>query len=464
MTPQEAHRFWFGRVDYERRTPLPGDLKLDRMRLLLSLLGNPQERLRFVHVAGSKGKGSMSAMLAAVLQASGYRTGLFTSPHLSRVEERFQVDGMAIEPAELTALLGDIATACRLPGARLSPLGPLADTLTFFEIATAVGFLHFARRRAEVTVLEVGLGGRFDSTNVCLPLVSVLTSISFDHMQQLGNTLERIALEKAGIVKSGRPTLSGVTVPEARRAIEDTCRRRGAPLLQLGTDFTFEYDPALIGKGEDRPGKLRVRTASRSWPAFEMGLVGAHQAANAALVVLAVEILRRQGLTIPDAALARGLVEVHWPARLEVLGRKPLVLLDCAHNVASAQALVRTLEESFPLDPAAGPPRRLLLFAASRDKDLAGMLEVLAGPFDRIFLTRFQSNPRCADPGELVELLPERFRKSATVCQDPEEAWNLARAAASPHDLVCITGSVFLAGEMRSLLLDRIPHGLAAGM
>src|SRR5262245_3062550 len=198
MTYEEALRYWFGRVNYEQRSPRPSDLKLDRMRALLERLGNPQRRLRVVHVAGSKGKGSTSAMLAAVLQHAGHRTGLFTSPHLARVEERIQVNGAPVSPEELAVLMADVRPAGEALDARKPPE---AVGVTFFEIATALGLLHFVRRRVEVAVLEVGLGGRFDATNVCLPRVAVITSISYDHVQQLGPTLANIATEKAGIVK-----------------------------------------------------------------------------------------------------------------------------------------------------------------------------------------------------------------------------------------------------------------------
>ena len=203
MTYDDALAFWYGRVNYERKSPQPGDLKLDRMRALLRCLGDPHEKLRTVHVAGSKGKGSTSAMLAAILQQAGYRTGLFTSPHLVRVEERVQVDGVPVTRDELAALMTDVRAA--VEAGRLAP--------TFFEVATALGFLHFVRRRVGVAVIEVGLGGRLDSTNVCRPLVAIITSISHDHTQMLGSKLESIAAEKAGIIKPGCPVVSGVTVP-----------------------------------------------------------------------------------------------------------------------------------------------------------------------------------------------------------------------------------------------------------
>lgn len=453
MTHAEALGFWFGRINYEQKSPQPSDLSLDRIRVLLELLGRPQERYRIVHVAGSKGKGSTSAMLASVLRQAGYRVGLFTSPHLVEVGERIQVDGVPIGPEELTQVMEDIATACaQVKPSRYLPPGlyPLAQTLTFFEIATALGYLHFARRRVNLAVVEVGLGGRFDSTNVCQPLLSIITSISFDHTRQLGNTLALIAREKAGIIKKGRPTVSGARAPEARSVIEQVCAERASPLFQADRDFVYRYAPARFEAGEDRPGVMEVKTWKRNWPPLRLGLVGEHQAANAALVVAAVEVLREQGMPLPDAAMADGLAQVQWPARLERLAEKPLVLLDCAHNVASVEALVQALETSYPLPPTG---KRLLLFAGSRDKDLPGMLQVLVPRFDQTFLTSFSSNPRRVLPEELRDMLALPLQKKVELLADSRDAWRLARSKAGPEDLLCITGSVFLAGELRPIIL-----------
>jgi len=455
MDHAQASQFWFGRVNFEQRSPRPGDLTLHRMLALLALLGNPHHRLRIVHVAGSKGKGSTSAMLASILRRAGYRTGLYTSPHLVEVEERIQVDDQPISREELTTLLADIHAACaRQPHwqaeAGSEPVPPLGEALTFFEIATAAGFLHFVRRRVEVAVVEVGLGGRFDSTNVCTPLLSIITSISFDHTQQLGDTLALIAMEKAGIIKPGRPVVSGARVPEARLEIENISRARQAPLQQLDVDFQYEHQPACIEDGRQRLPRVTITTARRRWPWMELGLIGEHQAANAALAVAAVEHLRAAGLTIPERSVAEGLAGVRWPARLEVVARHPLVLIDCAHNHASMEALVETLRCSFPLHPGG---KRLLIFASSRDKDVPAMLRILVPHFDHIYLTRFATSPRSVPGEHLAAMLPAGATIPFTVCPDPAQAWHAARASAGADDLICVTGSVFLAGELRPLLL-----------
>jgi dihydrofolate synthase/folylpolyglutamate synthase len=453
---QAARDFWYGLINFEHRAPTPADLKLDQMRALMARLGDPHRRLRVLHVAGSKGKGSTAAMLAAILRRAGYRTGLFTSPHLCRVEERFQVDGDLISRDELTALLNEVrGVVCGewgVGGKTNAPAHPTPHTShttpTFFEVATALGFLHFVRRRVDAAVVEVGLGGRLDSTNVCDPVAALITSISFDHTLQLGNRLASIAAEKAGIVKPGRPALSGAVVPEARAVIERVCRERGAPLRQLGVDFHYRYEPGRISAQVTRPARVQVTTLRRRWPLFDLNLLGEHQAANAAGVVACVEVLREKGWHLPDAAVAAGLAEVSWPARLEVIRRRPFLVLDCAHNVASAQALADTLVASFP------PARRLLVFAGSSDKDLAGMFRVLAPHFAHAYLTRYTDNPRAVAAEELAALWDASGGGDRTLCRGPAEAWRAARDAADPDDLICVTGSVFLAGELRPLLLE----------
>ncbi len=439
LSPEKA--WWYGLINFEQRTPHADDLKLEHMRSLLARLDNPHHRLRVVHVAGSKGKGSTAAMLASILRQAGYRTGLFTSPHLCRVEERFQVDGQAITTDELTALLGDIRGCIEAEGRS----GGVP--YTFFEVATAAGFLHFVRRRVETAVMEVGLGGRLDSTNVCRPIVSVITSISFDHTHLLGDRLAAIAAEKGGIIKPGRPVISGTTVPEARVVIERLSRERRAPLRQLIVDFRFTYSPGKVTPTHTHRSRVSVATERRRWPNFELNLLGDHQAANAAVAVACIETLQAEGWHVPDTAVACGLAEVSWPARLEVVGRRPLIVLDCAHNVASALALVRTLHASFP------PARCLLIFAGSSDKDLAGMFRVLAPHFAHAFLTRYTSNARSVPAEHLAELLRANGSLPATLCATPADAYHSARAAAGPDDLIVITGSVFLAGELRPVIV-----------
>jgi dihydrofolate synthase/folylpolyglutamate synthase len=432
MTYDEALAVWYGRINYEVRAARPGDLKLERMRALLRRLGDPHDRLRLVHVTGTKGKGSTAAMLAAVLHAAGYRVGLFTSPHLTHVEERIRVDGVPISREELTARIAAV-----LPAVEAMEGGSLPGP-TFFEIGTALSFLHFLYRRCDIAVIEVGLGGRFDSTNVCRPLVSVITSVGLDHTAQLGNTLEAIASEKAGIIKPGVPVVSGVIDPGPREIIRRTAREQRAPLRELREQFRFEY----------QTGRVTVKTERTAFPSLELNLLGEHQAHNAALAVATVERLRDAGLAVPEAAIRRGLATVRWPARVEVLSRSPVVILDTAHNVPSAEALVATLRQSFP-----EVRHKSVVFAVSADKQFPEMLRVMAGYFDHFHLTQYGNNPRCVPPETLAEVLTTVAPQTAvSIHPTSADAWAAARSCATAEDLVCVTGSVFLAGELRPLL------------
>jgi len=446
-TYEEALAFWHGRVNYEQRG-MPADLrelKLDRMRALLERLGNPHERLQIVHVAGSKGKGSTAAMLACVLQRAGYRTGLFTSPHLCRVEERIQVNQAPIPANAITQLMGELEP-------KVLALESKGSSPTFFEIVTALGFLHFAREKVDWAVLEVGLGGRFDSTNVCTPRLCVITSISFDHTQQLGPTLVDIAREKAGIIKPGVMVIHGVEDPGARMVVEESSLRQDNPVRGLGIDFFCDDEPGWIDAEATRLPRVTVSTARRVWPAFELGLLGPHQARNAAVAVASIGALQQQGALIGDEAVAAGLREVQWPARMEVVSRRPMVILDCAHNTASVQALVDTLQSSFP------PARRTLLFAASGDKDLRAMLALLTPHFQRAIFTRYTASQRGADAAGLARLWHEAGGGLAEVATTPADAWKLASTSTGIQDMIVITGSVFLAGELGPLLpRDSLP-------
>ena len=447
---QAALAFLYGRIDYERALAMPygsRELKLDRMRELLRRLGNPQDRLAIVHVAGTKGKGSTSAMIAAALSAAGYSTGLYTSPHLDRLEERFQVDGKPCAADELVELTDSLRPVVAEMDREASDVAADETGPTYFELTTAIGLLHFVRRRVDAAVLEVGLGGRLDSTNVCSPRLTIITSISFDHMKQLGNTLEAIAREKAGIVKPGVTMISGVTSAGPRHEIEEICRNREAPLVQLGRDFDFAYHPAAHSDESAQPSIDFVsHTQGREQfrRGVKLGLLGAHQGANAAVALAALDQLTSQGWTVPDAAVRRGLADVRWPARVEVVARRPTVILDAAHNVASIAALVQTLRESFTAR------RRILVFATTRDKQVCEMLAVLLPHFDHVILTRYDNNPRGLPPDELAGLAKPVADAPIQVCPNPESAWRAACELASDDDLICVTGSFFIAAEMRS--------------
>lgn len=452
-------RFLYGRIDYER-TPAGPDpntrFKLGRMRELLDRLGGLDDRLPIVHVAGTKGKGSTVAMIAVILSAAGYRTGTFTSPHLDRIEQRIMLDGRPCSAAELVELVARLRPAVEAMDRRASSGDdPTGGGPTYFEITTAMALLHFAQNKVDAAVLEVGLGGRLDSTNVCHPCVSVITSISFDHTRQLGDTLAEIAREKAGIVKPGVPVVSGVLHggvlrDEPREVIREICRVRDCRLRELGVDFDFHYRPpqrldlapatAKLDFHMPEPGR------SGGYRDVALGLVGRHQAANAAVALATLDELRHCGWRISERAIRTGLAEVRCPARVEVLARRPTVVIDAAHNRASIDALVEVLAESF------APRRRLLIFAATREKDIRGMLDRLLGEFDEVVFTRYQDNPRAVDPEELSELATELTSRRYPVHAEPAAAWRHVRRQAAPEDLVCVTGSFFIAAEIRRLI------------
>lgn len=446
-----ALAFLFERIDYERAVAVAyssREFRLDRMRELLARLGDPQQGLPIVHVAGTKGKGSTSAMIAAALSAAGYRTGLFSSPHLDRIEERMAIDGRPCSAEEFAALAEIVRPVAEEFDRRGQIRQPPEPGPTYFELTLAMALLHFAKSGAQAVVLEVGLGGRLDATNVCQPAVSVITSISFDHMRQLGNTLASIAGEKAGIIKPGVPVVSGVTADEPFAVIAETARRQASPLLQLGRDFDFEYEPPRNVDGDVAHGSLRFRLnageRSQSLDEVELGLLGRHQAANAAVALAALDELSRQGWNIPETALRRGLAEVRWPARVEVVARRPTVIVDAAHNVASIEALLSTLEESF------AARRRILVFATTQEKEIEGMLAGLLPRFDHLIFTQYQNNPRGVPPAELVAAAARLGEAPAIVCPDPAAAWRQVTELAGEDDLVCITGSFFIAAEMRA--------------
>jgi len=451
---EQAVEFLFSRVNYERLSGMQytgDDFKLDRMRELLRRLGDPQETIPAVHIAGTKGKGSTAALTAQILTAAGIRTALFTSPHISAFEERMAVGGVnpsRHELVELVRQLADVVTDLDKTPGQMSP--------TYFEIATALAWLYFTQCRAEITVLEVGMGGRLDATNLCRPAVSIITSISRDHTRQLGSRLDQIAWEKAGIVKSLVPVVSGVTNDPARAVIVEVCRSRSAPLFELGRDFGYRYRAATMGPGgtpggtpNDSPvSTVDVETPGKQWKNLALPLVGEHQARNLSLAAVAVQRLQEQGWKIPDTAVAAGLALLRWPGRIEVLSRQPTVIVDAAHNWEAVAALLRTLDESFPAR------RRVLVFAATRDKDVLGMLRQLLPRFDSVIVTCFQNNPRHVPVEALVSMVRGLTDQPLHAAADAAAAWKLARRFASRDDLICVTGSFFIAAEMRELLVD----------
>ncbi len=465
------------RIDYERVPPRgyrTREYKLDRMRDLLSRLDDPQRQLKVVHIAGTKGKGSTAAMLASMAAAAGLRVGAFTSPHLDRVEERIAINGEACSPLQLVELVQDVrpvVEAMDIEASRLTSTAEEARGPTYFELTTALALLHFARQQVDLAVLEVGLGGRLDSTNVCQPLCTAITSISYDHTRQLGNTLTKIAAEKAGIIKDGVPVVSGVTLPLVSKVIADRAAEHGAELVQRGADFDFTYHPpqdrgrreaagelagSRLPEGDRWCGSMDYRAGQRgggrSFARLRLSLPGRHQAANAAVALALVGVLERQGFSFPESAIRQGLSSTICPARIELLQQHPTIVVDAAHNASSIESLVEVLDECFPVGD------RALIFASTVGKDLPGMLNRLVPHFDQIFVTRYVNNPRGV-PVEQLAVLVQRAAAAAgsrvqnvTVCHDPSTAWEAVQSSVPIDGLICVTGSFFIAAEMRRLI------------
>ncbi|MEZ6059765.1 MAG: folylpolyglutamate synthase/dihydrofolate synthase family protein [Planctomycetaceae bacterium] len=441
----DAVRWIYGRINYEQIRPRRSSnhFRLDRIRRLLSLINSPQDRIPAIHIAGTKGKGSTAAMIDSMLRASGIRTGLYTSPHIHRFEERMQVDGRVPDESEMTDLVARLAAILQSDHTGAAEGGP-----TYFEVATMLAWMYFDDQHIETAVLETGLGGRLDCTNVCHPLVTVFTTIGLDHTHILGNTHQQIAAEKAGIIKTGVPVICGVNRREAREVIESKAAELGCDFRLLGRDIRIGFSQSE----SPGSGKLSVNTGHWRYDDLTVPLIGKHQLRNAALAVAAVSTLSETDDRITPATIRAGLAATRWPLRFEVIKTQPTIILDAAHNPDAIEALLATLES-----PSWQSRRRVLIFAASKDKDAAGMLNQVVTAFDDVILTRFETNPRSASPARLRSLLPSRgtlnFAAEISESPNPEAALAEARRLADKGGLICVAGSIFLAAEIRDMLI-----------
>ncbi len=396
---------------------------LERIRRLLDRLGNPQNSLKFVHIAGSNGKGSTAAMLASVLTAAGLKTGLYTSPHLWRFHERLQVDGVPISGDDLVEITVQVLEA--------------AEDETEFELMTAIGMVHFLRSRCDIVVLETGLGGRLDSTNIIpAPEAAVITNIGLEHTEFLGDTLEKIAAEKAGIIKPGCDVVLYRQSREVIETVEDACRRAG------NSGRLWLTDPKTLEMVSSGPEGQRFRY-QRMGP-FHIPLLGEYQLYNAITVLETVAALRLRGWGITWEAVNRGLSRARWPGRMELVRRCPDVILDGGHNPQCLEALARSLKKLYP------GKKMIFLTGVLADKDWSAMMEELL-PLAREFYTITPDSPRAMSAAALAAWLEDRGVK-AIAC---ESAWNgldRALAAAGPQDMVCVTGSLYMIGEVRHML------------
>ena len=453
----------YDRIDYERRGPPDerAEFRLDRMRQLMEQLGNPADSLPCIHVAGTKGKGSTACMIDQMARLAGFHVGLYTSPHLEHLEERFVVDGQACQPGQLARLLQQLQPVVEM----LDRHDPRQQGPTFFDITTAMAILYFQQSQVDLAILEVGLGGRLDSTNVCHPDAAIITNIGLDHTHLLGSTIEQIAAEKAGIIKPGIPVISGTRDARARAVIQDIADRQGAPLLLIERDFDIQLVGQMVAGGPEQfTFSATIDGREIRWENLSSGIPGRHQAENAAVALAAIARLADRW-PIDEESVRQGLATAYCPARLELFAGQPQLLLDVSHNLPSVDALTRHLESQIVAE------RRVLLFSCSRDKDSQGMLAALLPHFDEVIFTRFTTNPRAADPATLhdraarwLEQHPvEDFHRRSprlSECQDPAGGLARARELAGPDDVICIAGSFFLAAEIRPLLGNRAPAPL----
>ncbi len=430
LTYEDALNFLYSYIDRGgKKPPQQDEARPARTRHLLELMGNPHQRYPTLHITGTKGKGSVSAMCASILRAAGYRVGMLTSPHLQELRERYQINQAMVSEATLTEAVAEInPTLDRFPEARWP------------EVITSLGFYMFAREQVDIAVVEVAYGGRLDSTNVVTPITSIITSISYDHMHLLGNTLAEIAWEKSGIIKPGVPVVSAPQKDEARLVIEKIAAERNSPLTLIGRDLPFQ----------SLPSSLNGQSVSLEYPdqapkTYTTALIGQHQAINTAVVLGVIERVKAAGFAISESAIREGLWNVNWPGRMEIIDQNPTVLLDSAHNGESGRWLRENIQTLFPQRPL------VLVYGSKANKDIDSTIGELIPMADYLVLTR-SAYPATVDPDELIDFARHAgFAGPIEAIADLSATMERAKELAASEGLVCITGSMFIVGEVRTL-------------
>jgi dihydrofolate synthase/folylpolyglutamate synthase len=422
----------YGFINYELKRQdrySPEVMTLDRPFEVMERLGNPHTQYPIVHITGTKGKGSVGAMCASVLQASGLRVGLYSSPHLQDFRERFRINNTLISREKLAKIVEDIR-----------PHLYAVEGLTWFEVTTALAFEYFAREKIDIAVVEVGLGGRLDATNVVTPLVSVITSLSFDHTHLLGNTLASIATEKAGIIKEGVPVVSAPQPDEALAVIEAIAAERHAPLTLVGRDWEFLSYPAAV------EGQKFVARHDTEINTFSTSLLGEHQSINGTVALATLQQVRQAGFLITNEHIQQGFQQVQWPGRLEIIQYNPPAILDAAHNRASARFLREALQTLY------AERSLVLVYGAKADKDILGMLDELLPAVDTLILT--QAVDSRAESLDHLAAIARQTGYTGEIIYRPivGEAFRQAIDIAGAEGMVCVTGSLYVVGETRSEL------------
>lgn len=433
---KQAINYLFEKTDYEKEQHLRYNVttfNLNRMEKLLSLVGNPHLKIHTVHIAGTKGKGSTATMLARMLEANNYKVGLYTSPHVVHLHERIAVNSKMISEREMLDLLNRIYS----PVERISK----NDPPTFFEIMTALAFMYFADMKVDIGVIETGLGGRLDSTNVIQPKVVGITSLSIDHQQQLGNTIDSIAREKAGIFKPGVPAVTVQQEPAAMHVLKSHAVATKVPLSVTGLDIDFSY--RFETSREHGPHtRICLTTPTSKFEHLRVPLHGKHQAINCGLALAMLDKLKSSGYIIDNGKATEGLKNVTLPGRMEMICDDPRIMIDAAHNAASIRALIQAIGQNVPYDS------MVVIFGCNNDKDIEGMLRELQYGADKVIFTRSNS-VKAMSPEDLADKYTEICGKMYQTAVNLTEALRLARSAISREDLICITGSFYLIGEAK---------------
>ena len=439
---EAAYRYLCERTDYEKERHVRYNVStfdLKRMEKLLGLLGNPQKKVPMVHIAGTKGKGSTATMLAKMLEANGYSVGLYTSPHLLHLHERIVVNSVMISEDEMTGLINRSYAPVEMITKTEAP--------SFFEIMTALAFLYFADRQVDIAVIETGLGGRLDCTNVIEPKVVGITSLSLDHTLQLGNSIEQIAAEKAGIFKKGVPVVTVNQPPTALNVLKQKAIEMDSPFSVTGKDIDFSY--RFEASREHGPHtRICLTTPTSKFEHLRVPLQGKHQAINCGLALAMLDKLQNSGFKIDLEKAKQGLGEVSLAGRMEMICNNPRILIDAAHNAASIHALIHAVGQNVPYDSL------VVIFGCNKDKDIRGMMDQLQYGADKVIFTR-STSAKAASPHDLAEVYTEICGKMCQAASSLGEALSLANSAVGKDDLICITGSFYLIGQAKARFMPK---------
>ena len=441
-TYKQAEEFLLQTIDYEKLTQYKYDTStfdLKRMEEMMCSVGDPHTKRKTIHITGTKGKGSTAIIVSSILSRLGLKTGLFTSPHLTYLGERMKVNDKTISQETFVQLMNMLKPYIDKITAETPILMP-----TFFEIVTAIAFLYFEREKTDLSVLEVGMGGRLDSTNIILPEVSVITPVGYDHIDRLGKTLDKIAFEKAGIIKEGIPVISSIQEPDALAVISKTCNEKRSLLYLVGQDILI-YDIKVAQRNGIYGTECVIETWRNRYKNIFLPLVGRHQVENCAAAIGSLEVLAGKGvIKIDNELIVNALADIRCPARIEVISEEPLTIVDTAHTVASMKILRESIKESFSFR------KLVLVIGLSSDKDIEGVLKEIVSISNDLIFTR-TGNPREADPKQMLAIAKRFAHNNLMVIEDIDDALQEAKEIANADDLICITGSFFLAGKVKEL-------------